>query len=254
VTPDPRSTGRTIGVLFLLHLVGAYVLTAVLLRPVFQAPGFLENAAAEPWRLPATMLLGLALAALTIAIALVARPVFRQHGEGLALAYVLVVAVGLALTAAENVGLFAMQRVSDAYAERVAAVQTVAPAVRPASPALTEPPANATPGGNVADVTASLAGARLVAASIRNGAHFTGVFVAGASIFLFYLILYRARLVPRLLAGGAALAALLQMYAVGRPFFGGLTNFSLLMPIAVMHLAGILWLVVRGFAPRASEP
>ena len=92
----------------------------------------------------------------------------------------------------------------------------------------------------------------MVAAAVRNGAHFTNVFVAGFSIFLFYVILFSGRLIPRPLAAMVALAAISQMIGVGRPFFGGATDFRYLMPIAVLHLAGTIWLIVRGFAPRGD--
>jgi hypothetical protein len=42
-----RRTGRTIGVLLLVQLAFAPIANFVLLKPVFAAPGFLENAAAH---------------------------------------------------------------------------------------------------------------------------------------------------------------------------------------------------------------
>lgn len=209
-----RTAGRTVGLLLLLQGIGAFVLNSVLLAPIFRAPGFLFNAASEPNRIPLAMLLNLALAGVMLAVAIVARPIVRKHGERLALAHLLVVTVGIALTAGENVGLYTMQRVSNAFA---------------------------------ADSATSFEHARIVAAGVRNGAHFTSVFVAGASLFIFYVLLYRGRHIPRLLAGATAATALIQMFAVGRPFFGGPTDFRLLMPIAVMHLVATLWLIAKGF-------
>lgn len=223
MTTNARTTGRTIGLLLLLHTFGAFVLNSVLLGPIFRAPGFLLNAAAEPNRIPLAMLLNLALAGVMLTIAILARPAFRQHGERLALAHLLVVAVCIPLTAGENVGLYTMQRVSNAFAADTAAVAT------------------------------AIEQSRVIAAGVRNGAHFTSVFVSGASLFIFYALLFRGRHLPRTLAGATAITALIQMFAVGRPFFGSPTDFRFLMPIAVMHTLAILWMIAKGFAEPADS-
>lgn len=227
---DPLRTGRTVGLLWLVQLLGAYVLNALILRPILAPPGFLPNAAAEPWRLPTAMLLNLALAALLPTIAIVAWPVFSRHSPRLALAQLCAATVAVALSAVENVGLFVMQRLSAAAA---AAASTAA---------------------SLASSPDALAGGpRLVAAAVRNGAHFSSIFVAAGTILLFYVILYRARLVPRALAALAALAAVSQMTGIGQAFFRGSVDFRFLMPIAVLQLAATVWLLVKGFAPRATE-
>jgi len=256
VTTSARSTGRTIGLLLLLHTTGAFVLNSVLLDPIFRAPGFLYNAAPEPSRIPLAMLLNLALAGVMLAIAILARPVFRLAGEKLSLAHVLIVTVGIALTAGENVGLYTMQRVSNAYSAEVADSAWAHQRVQIPETRMPVYPADSAPMSAAARdslVAAEWQQARIVAAGVRNGAHFTSVFVAGASLFIFYVLLYRAALIPRALAGATALTALIQMFAVGRPFFGSPTDFRFLMPIAVLHLVSILWLVGKGFAEPAKS-
>ncbi len=222
----PHRVGRIVGLLWLVQLTGAYVLNALILRPVFASPGFLQNAAAEPWRLPTAMLLNLALSAVLPCIAIVAWPVFSRHAPRLAFAHLLAATVAVALSAVENVGLFVMQRLS------VAASATAPAAASPESLA---------------------GGPRLIAAAVRNGAHFSSIFVAAGTILLFHVILYRAHLVPRALAALAALAAVSQMTGIAQAFFRGAVDFRFLMPIAVLQLAATAWLLVKGFAPRATD-
>jgi hypothetical protein len=214
MTHDARGTGRMVGLFLLLQASGAFVVNALLLRPIFRAPGFLENAVAHPMNIPSAMLLNIALALFMLTAAFYARPYFKQISPRLALAHVAIVTAGLSLSIAENVGLFAMQNVSEANA--------------------VEPVAH---------------GVRLVAASVRNGAHFSYVFTAGIGLFVMYLLMYKGRLIPRLIAGAGMLASLSQMVAVGTPFFGGSTNATLLMPLGVVQLVLVVWLLAKGFAP-----
>jgi hypothetical protein len=214
---DARSAGRMVGVFLLLQASGAFVVNALLLRPIFRAPGFLENAVAHPTNIPYAMLLNITIALFMLTAALWARPYFRQISPRLALAHVAIVTAGLALSIAENVGLFAMQNVSEANA--------------------VEPVAH---------------GVRLVAASIRNGAHFSYVFTAGIGLFVMYLLMFKGRLVPRVIAGAGMVASLSQMVAVGTPLFGGGTNAALLMPLGAVQLVLVIWLFAKGFA--SAEP
>jgi hypothetical protein len=217
VSTDARATGRSIGLLLFFHMIGAFVLNAVVLPPIFRAPGFLEHAVQMPARLPLAMMLGLALTLIFLAVAILARPIYRLVNEPLALAYLLIVTVGIVLTVGENVGLFAMQNVSETNA--------------------VEPVAH---------------GVRVIAASVRNGAHFSSVFVAGIGLLLNFLILFRGRLVPRLLAGFGVLAVLAQMFTVAQPFFGGASDARLLAPLGVAQLGLAFWLLAKGFREPVS--
>lgn len=220
------SVGRTIGVLMLAQGAATPVINFVLLGPVTRPPGFLVNAAGHAMQLRAAALLSLLMGAITLAVALIALPVFRRHGERLALWLVALATVGCALHAAEGVGMLTMLSLSQQHAQ--AAATSVA-----------------------ADAASSAALAAVVRA-LRNGAHYLALLVDGAGIASLYALLHRAALVPRALSASGMAAALLQMVAVALPVLGFRMIFPLLAPLGLCHLLLVLWLLVRGLAERRA--
>jgi hypothetical protein len=88
---------------------------------------------------------------------------------------------------------------------------------------------------------------RVVVASARNWAHYVGLIVAGATIFMLYAVLYRFALVSRPLAAFGLLASTLQVVAVAMPLFGHGIVFLMLAPLGVSQLLLALWLIAKGF-------
>jgi len=102
--------------------------------------------------------------------------------------------------------------------------------------------------------------ARAVVRGLRNGMHFTGKLLGGASVLAFFLLLFRARLVPRWLSSFGAGAALLQMASVARPLFGHEVIYPML-PLGIAYATMFIWLLIKRFtqgmdraadAPRAA--
>jgi hypothetical protein len=213
-----KSVARITGILLLVHLVGGLMLPYILMQPAMASPGFLENAAANPVRIRAAVLLLFMSGAITVAVALTAMPVFRRHGDRLAALLVVLSAVNLALHAVENGTLMSMLSLSQAYAER---------------------------GGADASLFHGLG---MVVGTARRSAHFTHLLVVGIWIFTLFTLMWRSRLVPRLLAGLGMLAAALQVAGVPlRAILGLEVMTTMAMPLAPVYLALAGWLMVKGF-------
>jgi hypothetical protein len=161
---------RILGALVLAQMVGGVLVNFVLTAPLFGVPGFLVDAAAHPRRLGLSVLVGLALGAVSVAIAITAFPVFRQHSQAMALWLVSLAVVSLALAAVENMNVMSMLSLSQAYAKAGAAEREQFQALR------------------------------VVVASGRNWAHFVGLIFGGSTLFVLYAILYRFARIPRALA------------------------------------------------------
>ena len=217
-----RRTGCTIGVLLLVQLIFAPISNFVLLKPVFAAPGFLENAAAHSLQMSLGALLGLAMGAISLGIAIAAFPLFRPLNRTLALWFLALAVASFSLTAVESTTVMSMLSLSQAYA-RATSVD-----------------------GEL------FQGLRVVVASARNWAHYIGLMVAGSMVFVLYAVLCRFTLVPRALAAFGMAAALLQIAAVTMPLFGHPIVFLMLLPLGLSHLALSAWLVAKGFAERGQ--
>lgn len=212
-----RIAGRIIGVLILAQMVGGVLVNFVLAAPLFGAPGFLVNAAPHALQISASVLLGLATGALAVGIAITAFPVFRQYSQAMALWFVAVAVVSLSVATVENMNVMSMLSLSESYAKASAADRDRFEALR------------------------------IVVASARNWAHYIGLIVAGATLFVLYAVLYRFALVPRALAAFGLVAVILQISAVAMPLFGQSIVFLMLAPLGVSQLLLALWLIAKGF-------
>lgn len=218
-----KNTSRLIGICLLLQIAGGIVFNFVLMGPVFQAPGFLLNAASYPSNFGISVLLSIATSLLSIVVAVLIWPFFRRHSVALAIGYVALVAVNFAVHMLENISLMSVLSLSEAYVKA----------------SLTE--------------RANLEALSVLVTATRNWSHYINLIIAGCTLFLFYSTLYRSALVPRILAGLGMLAVLSQLVAVSMPLFGKAVMFGLLAPLGLCQLALALYLIFIGLKVEAQS-
>ena len=209
--------GRIIGVFIIIQMIGSGMVNFVMEGPLSYAPGFLVNAAPHSRQIAAAVLLGMVTEALWVGIAVTAFPVFRQRSQTMALWLVALTVVSLAVAVVENIGVMSMVSLSEAYTKATAVereqLQTV----------------------------------RVVVESIRDWPHFISRIFVGGAIFSFYAVLYRFKLIPRVLAGFGLIAAVLMVTAVTMPLFGHKVVFPMLAPMGLSQLILAAWFITKGF-------
>jgi len=217
-----RRAGRIIGVLIIIQMVGGGMVNFTLEAPLFGAPGFLVNAASHSQQLGLAVLLGLVTEALWVGIAITAFPIFGRRTQTMALWFIALAVVILAVAVVENAAVMSMVSLSEAYTKASVAereqIQTF----------------------------------KIVVASARNWAHYTARIFDGGAIFVFYFVLYRFALVPRALAGFGLIAVTLMVTAVAMPLFGHDVVFPMLAPLGLSQLILAVWLTTKGFRGQPS--
>lgn len=217
VTPEKRA-GRAAGVLLLLHLAAGLIVPFILLQPLTSPRAFLTSGAAMPNQVRAAVMLLFAGSALAIGVSCAALRLVRQYSSAAAYWLLALAVASFALQAADNAHLLSLLSLSQAYAETV--------------------PENTPLFQNVA----------VALGALRKWSHYSFLLVVGCWIFLLYGVLYRFRLVPRLLAAFGLLGALGQIIGVTlRALWGYAPETRLAIPLAPAHVALGLWLVVKGF-------
>ncbi|WP_219116033.1 DUF4386 family protein [Janthinobacterium sp. UMAB-56] len=186
---------------------------------VFAAPGFLLRAAGMPLQVGLIVLLGLLTALIGLAIAAALRGLYGEQHPLLSRCYVALLAAVLATSLFEGTLVLAMRSLSVAFLASGADGHAYEPA-------------------------------RALLAGLRNGVHFPDKLLGGMGVALMYLLLYRARAIPPLLALAGMLAGVLQWIAVARELFGLDVMHSLLLPLGLVYPLTGLWLLLRGLAPR----
>jgi Domain of unknown function (DUF4386) len=215
------------GTLFLVATASALVAGA--LGPDLTGPTYLADAAGHPARLAAAALFYLLAAGTSVGIAVALYPVLRTVGAGLAVGSVVFRTIEAVFYTAAVVNLMSLLPL----ARRV----TTAPA----------------------DERATL---RILADSLvsqRDQMTIVAVLAFGTGALLYYVLLYRARLVPRWLSGWGVVAVLLIMTACVLSLFRDTTvtgYLPLILPIFVQEIVLGGWLLARGFTTPAlaAEP
>ncbi|MEW6736184.1 MAG: DUF4386 domain-containing protein [Acidobacteriota bacterium] len=209
-----KSTGRIIGLLLLVQLAGLIV-PFVLLLPM-TTTDFLANAAANTSQIRLALLLLLVNCALTIGISIVTYPVFREYNSAMALLLVVVSVIMFSLQAVDNVHLISMLSLSEQYVKA----------------------------GGSEELFQTLS---VVVRSTRRWAHYSELLIIDTWIFLLYSLLYRFRLVPRVLAGFGLITVLLHFTAIPLPLLLGYSSVTLLgVPMAFSHISLAIWLLAKG--------
>jgi hypothetical protein len=216
---DRRSSMLT-GLLFIAATAFSLASTSVV-GPLLGAPDYLAAASAHASQMTLGVLLLLGAACSIVLIPAVLLPVLRRYNEAIAAGY-------FGLRAIEAVTLvfdgIAMLLIISAGRQYVSA---------------------ASPGSSYFQAS----GAILLAA--HNWIFGLNPVVFGLGALMFYFLLYRSRLIPRWLSAWGFLGAVF-IVIFGLLVMFGTSLMYLAIPIGVQEMAMALWLIVRGFNPRAA--
>jgi hypothetical protein len=216
------------GALFILATASSLVGNSIM-GSSLDAPNFLAVVSANQSRLILSVIFKFTAAAASAGIAISLYPVLRKQNEGLALGSVCFRTIEGVFYLVAALGLLSLVPLSEEYVK-------AAPALAP---------------------QLQIIGAMMLAAGEWAGfALGVAAFCLGASMY--YYALFRAKLVPRWLSawGLGALAMLLTMVVLG--MFGGKPKPSgamliLAFPIFVQEMVLALWLIAKGFDPKANK-
>jgi len=215
-----RKISITAGALFILAT--SAVIAAGSLQPALTGSGYLTGVANHPHQVAASALLYLIAAGTSVGIAIALYPVLKKFNAALALGSVVFRTIEAVFYTAAVVSLLSIltlgQQLATAPAADRAALQTV--------------------------------GASLLAA--REHASLAGVFAFSVGAFMYYVVFYRSRLVPRWLSGFGIVATLSIVTGCLLALFSNsdVTGYKLLVaPIFFQEIVLAFWLLVKGFSP-----
>lgn len=211
--------GAAMLAVFILELVSNFWLQGRL----FAGEGFMVNAAAQASTIGWTIVVGVLAAVAAVWVAAMSLGLFGAADPVLARIYFALATCLLAVSVVELSTLLAMRTLSEAY---LAAGH---------------------------DAGAQFDGARAVVRGLRNGIHFSGKVLGGASALAFFLLLFKSRTVPRLMAGLGVVSAPLQMIGVALPLFGYDVIYPLLAPLGLTYLATLGWLLAKGLSADGTH-
>jgi len=221
-----RGIAVATGVLFIIATVADLISRVALVQPILGAPDYLTKISANEDQvlLGALFLFIGAVSAAGIALALY--PVLRKHNGGLAIG-----SVGFRLIEGAL------------YLGMVVCLLTLV--------TLSRESANA---GAAASSAYVVPGALVMAA--RDSLSQVSVLTFGLGALMYYWVFYRSRLVPRWLSVWGLVAITLVMVSMLLVMFRLIESFSplqlvLALPIFLQEMVLAVWLIAKGFNPRA---
>ena len=219
---SPRRTSIATGGLFIVATIAALAAAAVV--PSLTGSDYLTAVADQPDRLAAAALLYLIAAASSVGIAIALYPLLTRINTALAVGSVVFRTIEAVFYTAAVVSLFSIPLLGRQLA--------------------------AAPVGDQAAIQA-IADTLL---GMREHSTTVGVIAFTVGALMYYIVFYRARLVPRWLSGWGIAATLLMMTACLVSLFNDspVTGYILLfLPILVQELVLAGWLLVKGISPSA---
>ena len=211
--------GRTVGILLLLQLAAALTLPFILSKPItFRSPAFLTAVTEHSFQIRSAVLLSFVGSALTVYLGITAFQVLRLYSKPAALLFVVVCAVSCTLDVVQAGTILSMLSISNEFVTSGATdshlYQVVGAAV----------------------------------ASARRSAHYIQLLAIGAWLFVFYISLFRFKLVPRVLAFFGIVGVALQFVGVTLMMFLGYRSIGeMAMPLLPIQITVAVWLIIKGF-------
>ena len=219
---DSKRLGRVVGAMLLLQLVGLMV-GFILITDPLRATDYLTTAAENAARIKAGVVVLLANCALAIATSVMAWRVFREYSSQMGIWLMILSLLMFVMQAVDTVHIMSMLSLSERFVES---------------------------GGAQSDVSNALAAS---VRATRRFAHYLELLSIDFWFGMFYAIVLRFTLVPRLVAGFSILTLVLHFVAVPAPgFLGYGINTSLGVPLAFGMLAMSVCLIWKGF--RDASP
>jgi ABC-type multidrug transport system fused ATPase/permease subunit len=223
IMKSPVTTGRTIGALLLAHLATGLMTPYVMLRPLNEPLAFDANDARNAFQVRLSVMLLFIGGAVSIAIAVTAWPIVREYSSALGVWLIALAIANFSLQCVENAAWMSMFTLSQQHATASAADAPVY---------------------------------NIVGASVRSywkWVHYTHLLVMVSWMFLLFVTLWRAALVPRVLAGLGLLTTLMQITGITLPQFIPYPTPPMIVmgvPLAFVYVATSVWLMSKGFRPR----
>jgi hypothetical protein len=220
-----RRSAVTAGVLFIVATLASLLGTAIE-QPVLTGPDYLRRMSENMNQVSAGGLMELIAAVASVSIAISLYPVLKRSSAGLALGAVVFRTIEAVMYAAGAVSLLSLLGVAERFA-----------AAAPAERAWTMAIADSVVGN-------------------RQEAILAGVFAFVVGALIYYYLFYRARIVPRWLAGWGIVGVLLLLAACLSALFtrNPVTSYTILiLPIAVQEMVLAVWLISRGWRPTEDD-
>jgi hypothetical protein len=213
------TTGRKVGILLLLQLITALMLPFILAKPItVGSPAFLSAATDHSFQIRSAIVITFVGAALTVWLGITAFQAFRYFNRSVAILFVVVCTISCVMDLVHAATILSLLSISNQFVTSEAANSELYEVVG------------------------------VAASSTRRSAHITQLVAIGAWMLVFYISLFRFKMIPRVLAAIGALGVAFQFSGVTLMMLLGYSAIGeMAMPLLPIEITVGVWLIVKGF-------
>jgi len=215
--------GKIIGILLLISIILGVLIYQILQGPILFADDFLTSASDNKNHIITSTVLGLLNGVITIIIAVLILPVFKQYNFGLSFLYLSFTIVNFALIVIDNVSTLSILELSISYSKH----QEV----------------NNETFGIISELLYQK----------HWWTHYMSLLSSSFYMFTFYLLFYQSKLIPKILSVGGLIAVSMMFIEILSSIFGQSIGMILMLPLGIVQLSLVVWLLIKGINQQNNK-
>jgi len=208
--------GRIVGILLLTSIILGVVIYQILQGPILFADDFLTLTSENKNPIITSTILGLLNGVITIMIAVLMLPVFKQYNFSLSFLYLSFTIVNFVMIAIDNVSVLSILELSISHSKYE----------------------------EVNGVSFGIIGEVLY--QKHWWTHYMSLLSSSFYMFTFYLLFYQSKLIPKILSLGGLIAVSMMFIEILSSIFGQSIGMILMLPLGIVQLTLVIWLLIKG--------
>ncbi|PHS54296.1 MAG: hypothetical protein COB01_01460 [Lutibacter sp.] len=208
--------GKTVGILFLASIILGVVIYQILQGPILFADDFLTATSDNKNHIITSTVLGLLNGLITIVIAVLMLPVFKQYNFSLTFLYLSFTIANFVMIAIDNVSVLSILELSLNHSKYE--VDNV----------------------GVFGIIGELLYQK------HWWTHYMSLLSSSFYMFTFYLLFYQSKLIPKFLSLFGLIAVSMMFIEILSSIFGQSIGIILMLPLGIAQLSLVVWLLIKG--------
>ena len=208
--------GKIVGILLLTSIILGVVIYQILQGPILFADDFLTATSDNKNPIITSTVLGLLNGIITIMIAVLILPVFKQYNYSLSFLYLSFTIVNFVMIAIDNVSTLSILELSISHSK----YEEV--------------------NGGAFGVISELLYQK------HWWTHYMSLLSSTFFMFTFYLLFYQSKLIPKIISLGGLIAVSMMFIEILSSIFGQSIGMILMLPLGIVQLLLVVWLLIKG--------
>ena len=215
--------GRIVGILLMTSIVLGVVVFQILQGPILFADDFLTATSDNKNAIITSTVLGLLNGVITMIIAVLMLPAFKQYNLSLSFLYLSFTIVNFVMIAIDNVSTLSILELSISHSKQEGVE------------------------GETFGVMSELLYRK------HWWTHYMSLLSSSFYMFTFYLLFYQSKLIPKIISVAGLIAVSMMFTEILSSIFGQSIGMFLMLPLGIVQLSLVVWLLIKGINQQNNK-